>query len=357
MKQAYRGPASKARRMTALVKRLMDQVGAENLRSVAIQTSFRNTESPEQNRKELKEFRNQLKAWGCPYRDLLGYGQQNDGTTALEPSHFIQNITFEQAKELWKRHQQWGIIYIGDETQNKPLMLGGFGTPEGYVDEIAEFGEPEVLTPKDEKPKNWSGVPTKRNKQPGHGFVFPWEGDATMPGHTSPRNTRASLLQNAKLNLEGVEPVLAILQSLTSQTMALSMRSHEAHWNVKGPNFGPLHELFGDFYDFTNDWVDTLAERVVQQGGVAQALSTPWEPKPLVGDEHALLTDVAMMANALVQQAHIATVELNEATEDESTKDILIEFTRELEKWVWKIESHLQGYQKVASRKCPTCGH
>lgn len=344
MKQAHRGPASKARRMTALVKRIMQQIDITNLSSIAIQTSFRNTESPEVNSRELKEFRDQLDAWGCPYRKLNGYGQQSDGTTALEPSHFIQNITFEQAKELWKRHQQWGIVYIGKETQNRPLLLGGYDTPAGYVDEIAEFGEPEVLTPEDTKPENWSEVPTKKNKQPGHGFVFPWKGDTTLPGHTSPRNPRASLLNH---NLEP-DPVLAILQSLTSQTMMVAMRSHEAHWNVKGPNFGPLHELFGDFYDFANDWVDTLAERVVQLGGVALALSTPWEPKPLIGDETTLLTEVAMMADALVQQTHVATVEFGKATQDESTKDILIEFTRELEKWIWKIESHLQGYQKVA---------
>jgi starvation-inducible DNA-binding protein len=156
--------------------------------------------------------------------------------------------------------------------------------------------------------------------------------------------------KKSKLELEGSEPVIAILQTLASQTMALSMRTHEAHWNVKGPNFGPLHELFGDFYDFTNDWVDTMAERVVQQGGVAQALSFPWEPRPVIGDETTLLTEIAMMANALVQQSHVATVELNEATQDESSKDMLIEFTRELEKWVWKIESHLQGYQKVAKK-------
>ena len=162
--------------------------------------------------------------------------------------------------------------------------------------------------------------------------------------------------KNSQLNLDGAEPVLAILQSLTSETTALALRCREAHWNVKGPNFGPLHELFGDVYDFTNDWTDTLAERVVQQGGVASAMSSPWEPRPMVGDENALLNEVASGANHLAEQIHLALTQLTAGSGDESTKDILIEFGRELEKWVWKVESHLKEFQKVAKARCPTCG-
>jgi starvation-inducible DNA-binding protein len=149
-----------------------------------------------------------------------------------------------------------------------------------------------------------------------------------------------------RLNMDTAEPTIAILQNLTTLTTALALTTREAHWNVKGPNFGPLHELFGEFYDFVNDWSDTLAERIVQMGGVAAALTSPLQPGSTVGDETTLIKTIAAQANHLSEQIHLSSVELGQ-TDDESTKDALIEFNRDLEKWVWKIESHLQEFTKV----------
>ena len=42
-----------------------------------------------------------------------------------------------------------------------------------------------------------------------------------------------------------------------------------AHWNVKGPNFIALHELFDKVTEGVEDYVDLIAERVVQLGGSA----------------------------------------------------------------------------------------
>lgn len=151
----------------------------------------------------------------------------------------------------------------------------------------------------------------------------------------------------SRLNFEESNAVVSMLQSLVGLTTALALRSREAHWNVKGTNFGPLHELFGDFYDFANDWADTLAERVVQQGGCAAALNGGWEPGPQVGDERTLLHSNSELANRLAEQLHAATLTVDE---DESTRDMLIEFNRDLEKWLWKIEANLQEFVKVGKK-------
>lgn len=148
-------------------------------------------------------------------------------------------------------------------------------------------------------------------------------------------------MKSSKLHLDGA--ALALLHPLVISTTSLALRSREAHWNVKGPNFGPLHELFGDFYDFTNDWADTLAERIVQQGGVAIALSG-YDGQPLIGDEKTLIEGIAYRANVLAEMVHSTIPQVGA---DETTKDALIEFGRELEKWIWKIESHLQEFKKV----------
>lgn len=152
-------------------------------------------------------------------------------------------------------------------------------------------------------------------------------------------------MKKARLQFEESGAVVGLLQSLTGLTQTLALRSREAHWNIKGARFGTLHELFGDLYDFANDWVDTLAERIVQQGGVAAALTGGWEPAPELGDDTTLIKHLVQLTTKLAEQLHEATEMVNE---DESTKDILIEFNRELERWLWKLEAHLQEVVKVA---------
>ena len=155
-------------------------------------------------------------------------------------------------------------------------------------------------------------------------------------------------MKQAKVNLDGA--ALSLLHPLVSGATTLALRCREAHWNVKGPNFGPLHELFGDFYDFMNDWADTLAERVVQQGGAAWALDSYTGPG-LIGDEKFLLENIAIAGNSLATIVHTTIPKLGD---DETSKDVLIEFGRELEKWVWKIEAHLMEFKRLGEAKPET---
>ena len=148
-------------------------------------------------------------------------------------------------------------------------------------------------------------------------------------------------MKQAKVNLDG--GAVTLLSPLITGVTSLALRCREAHWNVKGPNFGPLHELFGSFYDFMNDWADTIAERVVQQGGVAASLAT-FDGPPMIGDEKTLLEGITFKANAMAEIIHAVIPQLGD---DETTKDVLIEFGRELEKWIWKIEAHLMEFKRL----------
>src|SRR2546427_2131308 len=64
------------------------------------------------------------------------------------------------------------------------------------------------------------------------------------------------------------------LNVLANQGLAdavdLQMQLKQAHWNVKGPHFIGLHELFDKIDEAVESYVDLIAERIVQLGGIAE---------------------------------------------------------------------------------------
>src|ERR1700710_2809714 len=63
---------------------------------------------------------------------------------------------------------------------------------------------------------------------------------------------------------------IALLNARLADCADLQTRTKHAHWNVKGPNFIALHELFDKINEEVEDYVDDIAERAVQLGGVAE---------------------------------------------------------------------------------------
>src|SRR2546423_14486948 len=60
-----------------------------------------------------------------------------------------------------------------------------------------------------------------------------------------------------------------LLNARLADATDLQTQMKQAHWNVKGPNFIALHELFDKINEDVEAYVDDLAERAVQLGGIA----------------------------------------------------------------------------------------
>src|SRR5687767_15261517 len=63
---------------------------------------------------------------------------------------------------------------------------------------------------------------------------------------------------------------VALLNQQLVDALDLAFQCKYAHWNVKGPNFIALHELFDKVNADVEEYVDLIAERVVQLGGNAE---------------------------------------------------------------------------------------
>jgi starvation-inducible DNA-binding protein len=143
------------------------------------------------------------------------------------------------------------------------------------------------------------------------------------------------------------------LNRLMNQRLAsaidLQMQMKQAHWNVKGPNFIALHELFDKAHEVVEGYVDTIAERIVQFGGIAHgtvrssAASTELTDYPAAISEG--LAHVEAVARALSTFGTEVRNMIREANtlEDAGTADIFTEISRGIDKLLWFVEAHSQA--------------
>ena len=139
-----------------------------------------------------------------------------------------------------------------------------------------------------------------------------------------------------------------MLNEHLADAIDLHLQAKQAHWNIKGPNFVGLHELFDRVAAQAREYADDIAERAVALGGVArgtlQAVSGQSQLReyPLeVGDWRA---HVRAMQDALATFGRGARKAIDDATalNDADTADLFTEISRGIDKSLWMVEAHLQ---------------
>jgi len=141
----------------------------------------------------------------------------------------------------------------------------------------------------------------------------------------------------------------ALMNQRLASALDLQMQMKQAHWNVKGPNFIGLHELFDKVYDAVASYVDLIAERIVQLGGIAEgtvrvsASRTRLPEYPLsIADGPAHVDAVAGALSTFGQEVR-GTIDEANAMEDDDTADLFTEVSRGIDKWLWFVEAHSQA--------------
>ena len=143
------------------------------------------------------------------------------------------------------------------------------------------------------------------------------------------------------------------LNVLANQGLAdavdLQMQIKQARWNVKGPHFIGLHELFDQIDEAVESYVDLIAERIVQLGGIAEgtvrvaAGRSRLEEYPLViADGRAHVEAVSKALSTFGREARATINQANEL-DDADTADIFTEISRGIDKWLWFVEAHTQA--------------
>src|SRR5215471_8428684 len=140
-----------------------------------------------------------------------------------------------------------------------------------------------------------------------------------------------------------------LLNARLADCIDLQTQCKQAHWNVKGPNFIALHELFDKVNEAVEDYVDDIAERAVQLGGVAEGTARMVAKRSGLAEYPAKAVDgrshVEALSSALAAFGKAARQAIEQSNElgDLDTADLFTEVSRGIDKWLWVVEAHLQA--------------
>jgi starvation-inducible DNA-binding protein len=153
----------------------------------------------------------------------------------------------------------------------------------------------------------------------------------------STHNTLPMLIREKSVNILNLHLAAAI---------DLHGQMKQAHWNVRGPGFIAVHELFDRISAEVEMWSDQLAERAGGLGATAQgtvqiaAANSFMVPYPLgIADVQKHIFAVAAALAAFGQSVRNA-IDVIAKSGDADTADLCTEISRAVDKQLWFVEAH-----------------
>jgi len=139
------------------------------------------------------------------------------------------------------------------------------------------------------------------------------------------------------------------LARLLADTYTLYLTTHNFHWNVTGPMFNTLHEMFMTQYTELWNAVDPIAERMRSLGHVAPGSYAAFGKLSSLADAPASPPAALEMVRILVQgheavaRTARAAFPLADKAGDEATCDLLTQRLTVHEQTAWMLRSLLEA--------------
>lgn len=143
------------------------------------------------------------------------------------------------------------------------------------------------------------------------------------------------------------EEIAEGLSRLLADTYTLYLKTQGFHWNVTGPMFWSLHDMFEEEYVELREAVDEIAERIRALGHPAPASYAEFSTLGSVADEQGETGDGLDMVRRLLDGHETAigtaraVVEAAEEAGDYATADMATERIQSHEKTAWMLRSTL----------------
>jgi starvation-inducible DNA-binding protein len=161
-------------------------------------------------------------------------------------------------------------------------------------------------------------------------------------------NTKKAALPALDLGVakEQLPGITAILKTLLADEVILYTRLRNYHWNVNGPHFYPLHQLFEAQYDEVEDIIDDVAERIRQFGVTAPGTLAEFQQmarlKEQPGEVPAAMAMVATLAadhEALVRFLREDIETIDDEADEVGVEDLLTGLLQQHQKMAWMLRA------------------
>ena len=147
------------------------------------------------------------------------------------------------------------------------------------------------------------------------------------------------------MTLNNTNPaVIDALNHILADSFVLYFKTHAYHWNVTGPHFKTLHDLFEEQYTEMWQAIDEIAERIRILGAPAPCsmaelmAATDMKEATQSPDAMAMVKDLAEGHLTLAKHIQQA-IDVADDTDDEVSQDLLIGRKQVHEKAAWMLSS------------------
>jgi starvation-inducible DNA-binding protein len=143
--------------------------------------------------------------------------------------------------------------------------------------------------------------------------------------------------------------LIAILNRRLADAIDLQLQSRQAYWNIKGPHFMALRELFDKVAQRAEEYADRIAEHIVQLGGMVEGTTHAVARRSSL-DEYLLATADGQghsnaLATALIVFGRHVRYASEQATElrDAETAGLFTDIAQDIDKWLGFVETSQQA--------------
>lgn len=155
---------------------------------------------------------------------------------------------------------------------------------------------------------------------------------------------------NIGLSEEQRQGVIDLLNRDLSNSYLLQLKTKKYHWDVIGPQFRTLHEIFEEQYTALAETIDQIAERIRQLGGYPVGTAKEFIELASVSETPGRIPSPTQMVANLLEDHELIIRSLREHIDqsseefhDEGTADFLTGLMEGHEEMAWMLRSFLEG--------------
>jgi starvation-inducible DNA-binding protein len=165
---------------------------------------------------------------------------------------------------------------------------------------------------------------------------------------SSRRSSAAGSTIDIGISKQDRAAIVAGLGRLLADTYTLYLTTHNFHWNVTGPMFNSLHDMFMTQYTELWNAVDPIAERIRALGHVAPGSYAEFGKLSSLPDAPAAppkamkMVRILMEGHEAVARTARSLLPVVAAASDEPTTDLLVQRLTVHEQTAWMLRSLLE---------------